>query len=222
MSVRRRTAVVLAGLLSVFVALCWGTIAAVGAFPADGATAQEVAEQRLGNLGLALPRALAFLGHPPVAAAWTAVLALIIARRLGRRYGALIVAAAGVAVVTTAIKVLADRPRPAAGAGLDPSFPSGHTAYVTAVLGLTAILLAERGRRTLAAAALLVVAAMGPSRVLLGVHWLSDVLAGYAIGAAWLALVVAYGLPWARRGAGRLRAPPAAERASASGSDPRG
>ena len=191
-------AVILAALLFAFVALCWGTIAAVGAFPADGATAAEVAEQRLGGVGLAIPRALSFLGEPPVAAAWTAVLAVVIGRWLGRRYGVLIVAAAGVAVITTTIKVLADRPRPAAGHGLDPSFPSGHTAYVTAVLGLTAILLAWRRRWWLAAGALLVVATMGPSRVLLGVHWLSDVLAAYAIGLAWLALVVAFGLPWAR------------------------
>ncbi|MGZ6693921.1 MAG: hypothetical protein ACXVHQ_41910 [Solirubrobacteraceae bacterium] len=69
----RRMAVILAALLFAFVALCWGTIAAVGAFPADGATAGEVAEQRLGGVGLAIPRALSFLGEPPVAAAWTVV-----------------------------------------------------------------------------------------------------------------------------------------------------
>lgn len=94
--------------------------------------------------------------------------------------------------------MLADRPRPAAGQGLDPSFPSGHTAYVTAVLGLAAIVLAEHRRWWLAAGALLVIAAMGPSRIVLGVHWLSDVLAGYAIGLAWLVLVVTLGLPRAR------------------------
>lgn len=192
----------LAALLSAFVAVLWGTIATFGIFPADSAAAAEVAEQRLGSVGLAIPHALAFLGSPPVAAAWTALLAVVIGRSLGRRYGALILAAAGVAVITTTIKVIADRPRPQAGQGLDPSFPSGHTAYVTSVLGLTAVLLADRGRWRLAAAAVLIVAAMGPSRVVLGVHWLSDVLAGYAIGLAWLLLILAFGLPWARRGAG--------------------
>lgn len=193
-----RIALVLAAVLSAFVAVCWATIAAFGAFPADSATAEEVAERRLGDLGLIIPRVLSFLGEPAVAAAWTVVLALIAGHRLGRRYAALVIAAAGVAVVTTTIKVLADRPRPAAGQGLDPSFPSGHTAYVTAVLGLTAILLAEHRRWRLAAGALLVIAAMGPSRVLLGVHWLSDVLAGYAIGLAWLVLVATLGMPRAR------------------------
>jgi len=196
-------AVVLAGLLSAFVAICWGTIALIGAFPADGETAAEVAEQRLGTVGLAIPRALAFLGDLPVAAAWTALLAAVIGCWLGRRYAVLIVTAAGVAVITTTIKVLVDRPRPAAGHGLDPSFPSGHTAYVTAVLGLTVILLAQRRHWGLVSGGLLVVAAMGPSRILLGVHWLSDVLAGYAIGLAWLALVAAFGLPWAQRGGGK-------------------
>ena len=46
-----------------------------------------------------------------------------------------------------------------------------------------------------------IVAAMGPSRVLLGVHWLSDVLAGYAIGFARLIAVLLMGLPWAHHSA---------------------
>lgn len=196
----RRSAVVLAALLAAFVVLCWGTIAVLGAFPADGAAAEEVAEQRLGDFGLAFPRLLAFLGQPVVALVWTGGLAVVIGRWLGFRYGVLIVSAAAVALITTVVKLLADRPRPTAGSGLDPSFPSGHTAYVTAVLGIMAILLAERGRWRLAGGAAIVVAAMGPSRVLLGVHWLSDVMAGYAIGLAWLALVVGFGLPWARAG----------------------
>ena len=62
-----------------------------------------------------------------------------------------------------------------------PSFPSGHTAWATAVFGLIFVL-AIRGRHYWpAAGAALIVAAIGPSRLLLGVHYFSDVLAGYAI-----------------------------------------
>jgi hypothetical protein len=54
---------------------------------------------------------------------WTVVLALVIGHWLGRRYGILIVAAAGETLISTTINVLADRPRPITGNGLDPSVP---------------------------------------------------------------------------------------------------
>jgi hypothetical protein len=38
---------------------------------------------------------------------------------------------------------------------------------------------------------------MGPFRILDGAHWPSDVLAGYALGAAWAILVLVVGTPWA-------------------------
>jgi undecaprenyl-diphosphatase len=74
------------------------------------------------------------------------------------------------------------------------SFPSGHALVSLAVYGSIALVLARRlstrARRAflLGMTALLVVA-IGFSRLYLGVHFLSDVLAGYAAGVAWLAVL---------------------------------
>ena len=74
------------------------------------------------------------------------------------------------------------------------SFPSGHALISLAVYGSIALVLARRlprrgDRMLLYAATGLLVLAIGFSRLYLGVHFLSDVLAGFAAGAAWLALL---------------------------------
>lgn len=70
-------------------------------------------------------------------------------------------------------------------------FPSGHALGSTAVYGGTAVLL-DRGRRsTRLAAAAVIVAVVSFTRVALGVHYLVDVLAGFAVGAAFLAAALA-------------------------------
>lgn len=73
------------------------------------------------------------------------------------------------------------------------SFPSGHAAMSTVVyLTLGALLANARTRRVeqiyLAAMAILIAILVGISRVFLGVHWATDVVAGWAIGAAWALL----------------------------------
>ena len=92
------------------------------------------------------------------------------------------------------------RPRPPAAAQLIPetgfSLPSGHTVDATVVLGVLALVLAlgtvSRLRRVaIAAAATLLITAAGAGRVYLGVHWATDVLAGWLLGAAWVALCAA-------------------------------
>lgn len=70
------------------------------------------------------------------------------------------------------------------------SFPSGHAAnsaiiYLTIALTVMQIVPAKRARWFLFAATLLLVTAIGVSRVYLGVHWPSDVLAGWSFGALW-------------------------------------
>jgi membrane-associated phospholipid phosphatase len=71
------------------------------------------------------------------------------------------------------------------------AFPSGHTANAT-VLWLGLALLLVRGARTRVisiAAAVLMVIAIGLSRNMLGVHWPSDVVAGWAFGLFWILLL---------------------------------
>jgi membrane-associated phospholipid phosphatase len=95
-------------------------------------------------------------------------------------------------VVFTMVKRILDRARPPADlqvmAVANESLPSGHAtmvaaAWTTLVLVLWPVL-RSRGRVLLTAFAVLWAGAVGFTRVYLGVHWLSDVLAGWASGAA--------------------------------------
>ncbi len=76
------------------------------------------------------------------------------------------------------------------------AFPSGHATEATAVYGMLAVVLASGTRRWRAkvlgwASAVLTAAVVGISRLYLGAHWLTDVLAGWALGGTWLLLVLA-------------------------------
>ncbi len=75
------------------------------------------------------------------------------------------------------------------------SFPSGHTAAATVFYGLLACYLVRRvqgwpARAAIVAACVLMVVLVALSRMYLGVHYLSDVLAAGAEGAAWLAICI--------------------------------
>lgn len=82
------------------------------------------------------------------------------------------------------------------------SFPSGHAAnsaivYLTMATLLSQLVESRAARTYLFAAAALIVTAIGASRVYLGVHWPSDVLAGWAFGTLWAVAWWAIGA-WAR------------------------
>jgi membrane-associated phospholipid phosphatase len=113
----------------------------------------------------------------------------------------LLAAILGDKLLTETVKQLVDRVRPAidpVAATLGPSFPSGHTS-TAAVAWAAFALVAGRwwGRRAwpaLAGVAVGVAVGVAASRVLLDVHWLTDVIGGLALGWAWFAAcAVAFG-----------------------------
>jgi undecaprenyl-diphosphatase len=96
-------------------------------------------------------------------------------------------------VLSAGLKGWIDRPRPTLVGHLDlvysSSFPSGHALMTPVVyLTLAGILAAGERRRTektlLLGVAVLLTVAVGISRVYLGVHWPSDILAGWILGGA--------------------------------------
>lgn len=96
--------------------------------------------------------------------------------------------------LVTSVKALVGRTRPAVTDHLvqvyDASFPSGHAAnsacvYLTLALLVLQITAGRAVRCYILSATALLVFAIGCSRVYLGVHWPSDVLAGWTFGALW-------------------------------------
>lgn len=131
---------------------------------------------------------------------------------LRRRHAALLVlvTVAGGLLLSSALKYAFDRPRPdlvAHGSLVySASFPSGHS-MMSAVVYLTLAALLARQHAAYAVKAFLLGAAtaltvlVGMSRVYLGVHWPTDVLAGWAAGAGWALAAWFVALWLQRRGA---------------------
>jgi membrane-associated phospholipid phosphatase len=113
----------------------------------------------------------------------------------------LVLVTLGDSLVTNVVKHIVDRSRPdivPAAASLGPSFPSGHSSTAAAFYAALALLAARRRdarqRALLAAAAAGIAVAVACSRVMLDLHWASDVVAGLALGWGWFAAcAVAFG-----------------------------
>jgi membrane-associated phospholipid phosphatase len=131
------------------------------------------------------------------------VLALVEYWRLPNRWMPVFLATVvfGEILVVNTVKELLDRVRPefnAIAETLGPSFPSGHSGIAAAFYAGAALVLARRRsprtRALLAGGAVAIAVGVACSRVLLGVHWMSDVLAGLALGWAWFGIcAIAFG-----------------------------
>ena len=146
---------------------------------------------------------------------------LLIARRRISLASGWVLAVGGNGLLNPMLKGLftRDRPLPADGATLVAgfSFPSGHSSGAMVAYGMLAYLclrlLAPRWHRPALVAAGVVAGLVGISRLILGVHFASDVIAGFASGAAWLAVCVT-GLELTRRGKPGMAPGPSAETGS--------
>lgn len=122
-------------------------------------------------------------------------------RRRRREAVLVAVAMAGAAVLSSLVKLLVDRARPVVPYPIEQvgggSFPSGHALTSATALALLVLLaaphLSTRWRATLVSLAAAVALAIGASRVMLGVHYVSDVVGAWLIAVLWLTVVFTFG-----------------------------
>lgn len=139
------------------------------------------------------------VGAPYVEAPLAAAIFFIFWRKGWRRGAVLfVIALAGAALLDVTLKFAFHRPRPVPFFGLPVpatySFPSGHALFALCFYGILASLLAERTSRggvrvVIWMFAVILIAAIGFSRIYLGVHYPTDVIAGYAAGFIWVVAV---------------------------------
>ena len=180
-------------------------------FPGEVGASTWVQSWRTGWLD-GVMKAASLAGEVVVAGAIVLLVAIALTLKGRRAEGGLIAAATLVAYgIRTVVKLVVARPRPSADLvevierADGYSFPSGHVMHYVAFLGTLAFVLTAAarpgvGRWLVRGAVVVILAYVGLSRIYLGVHWLGDVVAGYAIGA----LVVAGAVwTWRRWSGGR-------------------
>ncbi|MFC4174417.1 phosphatase PAP2 family protein [Microvirga sp. GCM10011540] len=138
----------------------------------------------LGGVGVLTLLTVGAVGYLFLTDKWRAALAVLLS-------------VAGGILLSTLIKMGFDRPRPdlvSHGSYVyTASFPSGHSMMAAVVYLTLGALLArvqspKRAKAYILVSAVLLTILVGISRVYLGVHWPTDVLAGWAVGAAWALL----------------------------------
>jgi undecaprenyl-diphosphatase len=194
-------ALVVAGTLA-FAVVLYMVRREVGLSRLDGRLATWASQQAT-DVSTTVLKLITELGGSRVLFPLTIVLAAVLYARQRRAavIGFLALAVIGQNLLSNGIKLLVDRVRPDIDplAGFSgPSFPSGHTTAAAACFAAFALVLGvSRSRRVqaaLAAVAVAVAVAVGCTRVLLGVHWFTDVVGGLALGWSWFLLCsIAFG-----------------------------
>jgi membrane-associated phospholipid phosphatase len=182
----------------------------------DEAALRMLAEHRIPVLEQILLE-ITFLGTATVVMGLAGVVALFLALTRHRASASLLLAAtAGSILLNSVLKGLFNRPRPQLFTwgthALTTSFPSGHAMSAAAVYGTIAYLAARLVRRrgprvAIFAGASVVILAISFSRLYLGVHYPSDVIAGLIVGLAWAGFCMATleAVLWYRRSLRRPR-----------------
>ena len=161
-------------------------------------------------------KTVTLLGIPPWLATVTAIAVLYCWRRKHLRLALfLIVTSVGGGLLDTAVKVAVDRPRPSLEAPIatafGKSFPSGHAMSSVVVYGSLLLVffpvMSRVWRRRALIGVVVLVLAIGFTRLALGVHYISDVLGGYVLGLAWLAASTAAFSIWRVERGGRAVEP---------------
>jgi undecaprenyl-diphosphatase len=173
-----------------------------GATGFDSSITNWVVARRADGL-TTVAKLLSTIGSQKVLIPVAAVAALLLIRRRQYVRTAVLVALwAGALGLYNLVKLFVGRPRPPADLWLTKvggtSFPSGHATQSLATfvaLALTGAALLGKGRAAMVAVAAVLAAGVGCSRVYLGVHWTTDVLAGWLIAAAWIAIVLSLAQP---------------------------
>lgn len=194
-----RAAVLIASLTVLVVALAWQVRADAGITVLDPRILDWMIAHRSEPL-TTVTEVVTNLGDTLSMTVLAAIVVIGFAVRGAPRTAALVgVTWFGAAVLVWVIKPLVGRQRPPelTRLAVEPSlsYPSGHALVTTAVVGIVALTVLPHlrrrwVRRTAAVVAVVFAIAVGLSRVYLGVHWSTDVAAGWSIGLLWLTVCV--------------------------------
>jgi undecaprenyl-diphosphatase len=195
------------GLLLLLVRLHWGPLLSFDRGVADGLNGLVAPHPPL----VTVLQALTDLGGRPVLIWLVSVAAvLLLIRRRTRLAVYVIVTGIGALLLDPSLKTLVGRGGPGGGVPVagapGNSFPSGHALGSFVAYGALLLVflpaVAPRWRKAVIALVATIILLIGITRIALGVHFVSDVLAGWLLGAAWLGMT-AYAFRLWRREVGR-------------------